>query len=155
MSQTYYLDADIIIAYFDENDKEKNTVSKKTVRKVKSTIRRNPEIEIKIPSIALAEIFSWFLKDSRLPKVSHDFLKLVSELRVDFPSPRKEHYKEAVSLLERDDYLKPHDSLIVAHALLDSSTTHLLTFDRDLITSKVIDERKNELENKFKIGPEL
>jgi len=101
MSQTYYLDADIIIAYFDEDDREKYGVARKTIGKVKSTIRRNPEIDVKIPSIALAEIFSWFLKDSRLPRVSHDFPKLMNDLRADFPSPRKEHYKEAVHSLRK------------------------------------------------------
>ena len=155
MNQTYYFDADVIISYFDEDDREKHIVSKQTIRKTKSIIRKNPEIKVKIPSIAMAEIFLWLLRNSELVRLSHDFLRLMEELKADFPSPRKEHYEEAMSLLEKDDYLKPHDSLIVAHALLDNNTTHLLTFDTDLIDNDVIEKRKIELGNKFKIGPEL
>ena len=47
MSQTYYFDADIIIAYLDEDDREKNNASKRTIRKVKNTIKRNLEIKVK------------------------------------------------------------------------------------------------------------
>jgi len=56
MNQTYYFDADVIISYFDEDDREKHIVSKQTIRKTKSIIRKNPEIKVKIPSIAMAEI---------------------------------------------------------------------------------------------------
>ena len=155
MSQTYYFDADIIIAYLDEDDREKNNASKRTIRKVKNTIKRNPEIKVKIPSIALAEISTWLMENSRLTKLSHKLLELIKELNADFPAPKKEHYVEALSLLAKDDYLKPHDSLIIAHALLDYSTSHLFTFDTDLIGNRVIESRKSELGNKFKIGPEL
>lgn len=155
MNQSYYFDANFIIAYFDKNDEEKHKVSKETIRRTKNIVRKNPEINVKIPSIAIAEVASWLLKRSILPEQSHDLARLARELEADFPSPKKEHYKEAISLLERDRYLEPHDSLIVAHALLDSNTTHLLTFDTKLIDNREIENRKIELGNRFKIGPQL
>ena len=155
MNQAYYFDADVIIAYFDEDDKEKNRVSKNTVGRAKNNVRMNPSIKVKIPSIAMAEIFLWLLEKSKLGDLSYKVLKVMTELKADFPSPKKEHYLEAVYLLEKDSYLQPHDSLIVAHALLDGTTTHLLTFDRNLTTNREITNRMIELGNRFKIGSEL
>ena len=155
MDQTYYFDADVIIAYFDEDDRGKNRVSKNTVGRAKNNVRMNPCIKVKIPSIAMAEIFLWLIEKSRLEDLPYKFLKVMTELKADFPSPNKEHYSEAIYLLKKDKYLKPHDSLIVAHTLKDSNTIHLLTFDSDLIDNDVIERRKTELRNKFKIGLEL
>lgn len=42
----------------------------------------------------------------------------ISSIVLDFPAPEKEHYKEAVRLLQEDKYLTPHDALIVARAFL-------------------------------------
>ncbi len=62
MDQTYYFDADVIIAYFDEDDREKNRVSKNTVGRAKNNVRMNPCIKVKIPSIAMDEIFLWLIE---------------------------------------------------------------------------------------------
>lgn len=153
--QSYYFDSSVIIAYFDERDKDRNEMAKKIISKVRSAVRKNPEIKVKIPSVVLAEIFMKLIEDERVRNRLDEFFALVRDLKADFPAPKIEHYEEALHLLQKDPQLEPHDSMIVAHALLDEETKYLFTFDSKLINNKVIKKRKSEKGVSFKISDEF
>lgn len=150
MNQSIYIDANILIGLF-EKDKDVNKLSNNTIRQA-ITMANNPEIKIKIPSIALAEFTLWCIRQNCLEDVAAKFYKYLFNLKADFPTPTKEHYKKAKTLMELDERYESHDSLIVSHALLDSDTTWLLTTETNLHFDPNIEKEKDELGNKFKIS---
>ena len=64
MPQSYYIDACVLISYFDEQKKDQNKIAKDTIHKIINTVERNPEISVKIPTLVLGEIYLWVLRQT-------------------------------------------------------------------------------------------
>jgi len=145
--QSYYLDASSIIAYFKEEEEIHrdflNEINRLIMRK-----KQNPQIKIKIPSIALAEILNKFLADSDLINKINELKKLFEKLEADFPSPKKDDFERVLLLMQEDEYLRneTHDALFIAQMLNDTTTKWVYTTD-NLIA-------KHASSNAIKVYPE-
>ncbi|RLI81754.1 hypothetical protein DRP07_06705 [Archaeoglobales archaeon] len=151
MPQSYYIDACVLISYFDEQKKDQNKIAKDTIHKIINTVERNPEISVKIPTLVLGEIYLWVLRHDQ-PELIFDFGRLFNQLNADFPAPTREHYALAARLLEEDEYLENHDALIVSHPILDNDTTWFFTHESKLHNNMVIEQEKDERDNRFMIS---
>lgn len=153
--QSFYLDSDIIIAYIRGKTDEVYEISKELIGRLRGF--RKHKVSIKIPSVVLSEIIHelFFEKNKRLEKevdkMMHSFLELIDDLEIEYVVPSKEHYELAKKILDKDEFIKPHDALIIAHVLLDKSSKYLFTTDGVLQDSKVIKDLQEEIGVKFKI----
>ena len=86
------------------------------------------------------------------PELIFDFGRLFNQLNADFPAPTREHYALAARLLEEDEYLENHDALIVSHPILDNDTTWFFTHESKLHNNMVIEQEKDERDNRFMIS---
>jgi hypothetical protein len=151
MSQSYYIDACVLISYFDRRKKDQSRTARETIHKIISNVDRNPEISVKIPTLVLGEVYLWILRCNQL-ELASDFARLFNQMNADFPAPAKEHYKLAAKLLEMDQYLENHDALIVSHPILDNDTTWFFTHESKLHNNMVIEQEKDERDNNFMIS---
>lgn len=141
--QSIYLDAVILIGYFERSDLGKHS------REIISQVRRmagNPEIVIKIPLIVLGEFFM------RMLDRDEDFTKVFYGFRPEFEGPSFESFKLASNLMRQDKYLKPSDALLVAQAIVDETSEWLITTDQDLINNRVILNIIRERGSRLKIS---
>ena len=155
MVQSIYIDACILIGCIEGKYRRKNDIhriSQDAIRKIESMARHNSEIKVKIPTIVLSEFMLWCIKNDEDDRVLSDLKTLVKNLKADFPSPKKEHYELAKRFIETDSRFESHDALIISHALLDPTTTWLLTTDTVLHNNKIIEKEKTERNNRFKIS---
>jgi len=152
MGQSIYIDTSILIGYFEHKKSDIRKISRDAVNRVINMEKENREIMVKIPSIVLAEFMLWCVRNNCLYEFSAGFEDLMKKLNAEFPSPNKDHYDEVSLLMKKDNFLEPHDALVITHALLDRSTTWVLTTERALHNNKVIQEEKERLNNKFKIS---
>ncbi|RLI77649.1 hypothetical protein DRP04_11100 [Archaeoglobales archaeon] len=155
MDQSIYIDANILIGYFEKKNRDIKKIAREAISKTQKMVRGNSEIIVKIPTIVLAEFMQWYIEDCSDEEVLSQFEALVEKLDADFPAPKKEHYELAIKLMNEDDRVNSHDALIVSHALLDPTTTWLLTTDTVLHNNKVIEKEKKRLENRFKISDRI
>jgi hypothetical protein len=151
MSQSYYIDACVLISYFDERKKDQNRIAKETIHKIINSVKRNPEISVKIPTLVLGEVYSWILRHNQLELI-FDFGRLFNQMNADFPAPTREHYTLAARLLRDDEYLENHDALIVSHPILDNNTTWFFTHESKLHNNMVIEQEKEVRGNRFMIS---
>ncbi len=150
--QSIYLDSSIIIGYFDEKDRDIMNLSRNVIHKAIKMSEQNPEIDIKIPSVVLGEFLLWCIRNECLDNVSSKFLEILKNLEADFPSPKKDNYTKAKSIMDVDERYESHDTLIITHALLDFDTKWFLTTEEQFFYDDYIEKEKERLGNNFKIS---
>ena len=150
-SQSIYIDADMLIFYFDRRSSDRGRTSRETFKKITDNLG-NTEIRVRIPQVVLGEILVFSCKRCKTTYSPSEMIELLKELRADYPSANHSILGYAIELMS-DQSIKPNDAVLVAHSLLDKSTQWLLTTDQTLITNLAIVRKMDELEHRFTIGP--
>jgi hypothetical protein len=155
-SQSIYIDADMLIFYFDKHsnkqgdkDDDMGRIARDTLKKVMAALH-NSEIHAKIPQVVLGELFLFFCKENQDAYDPLKFIELIKKMGNEHPCANTKTLKLCQELLN-DHSIKPNDAVLVAHALLDKSTKWLLTTDQTLITNLTIKNKMDALKNKFTI----
>ncbi len=141
--QAIYIDSCLIDACISDK-KDQKQYAKMVFRKLKKTIVTNPNISVIIEFVSVGEIVNTLIKRNWTDK-TEDIFQLLKNLRVDIRPPDKEILRLALRILKEDELIESTDAVIVAHALYDKNSTHLLTTDRVMIESLVIDSINKSL----------
>ncbi|GBE57039.1 hypothetical protein BMS3Bbin16_01254 [archaeon BMS3Bbin16] len=163
--QSVYIDTVFLIGYFEKGTMGKD--AREVFQKVRK-ISRNSDIIIKVPLIVLGEfskvnlgemsnLLKWNKHCSKCgtPMILNDLFSGHGGIEAEFPSFKKEEYKLAYDLMEKDSQLQAADVLLVACALNDKTGEWLLTTDTFLIGNKVIEDFKEELGSNLKIATRI
>jgi len=163
--QSVYIDTVFLIGFFEKGTMGKD--ARKVIQKVRK-ISRNSDIIIKVPLIVLGEfskenldqknnLKKWNKHCSKCgtPMILNDLFTGHDGIDAEFPSFKKEEYKLAHELMEKDNQLQAADALLVACALNDKTGEWLLTTDTLLIGNKVIEEFKEKRGSNLKIATRI
>ena len=117
--QNIYIDTCFFQGYLwgKEDEKENANV---ILSKIKSNVRRNPEINVKIPFIVIGEMISnlirenFELRDSDEDEIMYKFFVLLRDLKADTIPPNKCCYDMAKSLTAQDSYFAENAPLMLS-----------------------------------------
>jgi len=138
----HYLDTNYLLAYLARRYRDflKGAdfyIDEDQIRQANSVISYLNPSKIKVPVFVLAELVMQ-LKEKNV-NVGIDVLFgdfEIAMLRMeDF-----NNFIKALKMLIKDEWLEEMDSIIVAHAISSSECKSLLTFDKNLISSKTIND---------------
>lgn len=154
-----YLDSSIIIGCIDEED-EKNKVAKGILNKLKSKVKVQKGIKTVISPIVWGEVLKYILEIediNRKHNIFSNLYYLVKELNIKEVGLKEDTVNFASIILKKDKRIEPSDAIIIAHAFQDNFSTHLVTFDRKILTSKALRDIQEEIGRKkrLKITSEL
>jgi predicted nucleic acid-binding protein len=149
--QTVYIDADMFIFYFDKRN-DKGRIARETLKKVERHL--GTEIHVKVPLSVLGELLLFICKPKKSDYEPIKMIELLMKYGNDHPVATLDILNLARELMT-DHTIKPTDALLVAHALLDTTTEWLLTTDTRLITNLTIKSKMDEMENSFAISSEF
>lgn len=145
VKQCVYIDTFFIQAFlWGKNDQKQHAT--RVIKKIKSTISKNPMVCLKIPMVVIGELINNLNKNFGIKEifqndVPRELCKLLDNLKADLVPPRKETFYIAYRLLnDIDDRLKPTDALILSQAICDPDSIYLLTTDQTMLVSKTIEE---------------
>ncbi|MEA2053172.1 MAG: hypothetical protein U9O90_10235 [Euryarchaeota archaeon] len=107
----------------------KKRMQKLFLSKIEATVRRNPEIKVKIPFIVVGELINNIIRENVGQKdrdeITHKFFELREARNADIIPPNKCYYNKAKLLIDRDRYLVEHAptaTFIVSCALYDQDS---------------------------------
>ncbi len=161
--QNIYIDTCFFQGYLwgKEDEKENANV---ILSKIKSNVRRNPEINVKIPFIVVGELINnlirenFELRDSDEDEIMYKFFVLRRNLEADIIPPNKCCYGIAKSLTVQDSYFAenaPTDAFMASCALCDPDSSHLLTVDSRLLESELLKSIEKEMRTANKRNRQL
>jgi len=161
--QNIYIDTCFFQGYLwgKEDEKENANV---ILSKIKSNVRRNPEINVRIPFIVIGEMISnlirenFELRDSDEDEIMYKFFVLRRNLEADIIPPNKCCYGIAKSLTAQDSYFAenaPTDAFMASCALCDPDSSHLLTVDSRLLESELLKSIEKEMRTANKRNRQL
>lgn len=141
-----YIDTQYLHAYLFPTKSNKRSdveyIAKTQVTEV--LYNNNSLLFLKIPFIVVGEfinnIHKRSLSENDKADITRQFLNLMGEPKVDFVPPTMECFQLSKDLNDGDRNLQGTDTLIVAHALCDPLSSHLLTKDGPIITSTLIQD---------------
>lgn len=142
--QHIYIDTFYLQSFLNgNNDLERH--AKKEFRKAKQLTEKSGEIFLKIPFIAVAEMINNLnikVNEKRQKEriVSNLIDLLDQNEKIDLVPAKCESFKKAVEIKNQDNRLDDTDILIIAQALCDPYSSHLLINDSNILESRVIDE---------------
>jgi predicted nucleic acid-binding protein len=146
-SQSVYVDTDMLIYYFDKRS-DKGRMARDTIKKVLDHLD-NPEIHVRIPQVVLGELLIHFCTRRKAICEPAQMIELLRKLEADYPTSNPTLIRHAQELMRQ--HIKPNDSMLVAHALLDRTTQWLLTTDQLLTTNLDIKKKMDILGHSFTI----
>ena len=144
--QNIYIDTCFFQGYLWGKEDEKEN-AKDILSKIKSNVRNNPEINVKIPFIVVGELINnlirenFELRDSDEDEIMYKFFVLLRDLKADTIPPNKCCYDIAKSLTAQDSYFAenaPTDAFMASCVLCDPDSSHLLTVDSRLLESELL-----------------
>jgi hypothetical protein len=151
-TQNIYIDTYFVQGYlWGKRDEEENI--KPIFSKIKSSIK-NPNINVKIPSIVVGELINnlrGISDHGEREDIMYNFFKLLNELEADIIAPNKCSFDIAKSLIE-DDYLakQPSDVLIASCALCDPDSSHMLFHDGLFLESRTLEKMEKDMRDEGK-----
>ncbi|NQE53081.1 hypothetical protein C5S29_05770 [ANME-1 cluster archaeon GoMg3.2] len=142
--QNIYIDTCFFQGYlWGKKDEEENASD--MFSKIETSVRQNPNINIKIPFIVVGELINNLIRENveqgNREEIMYKFFELQKNLKADTIPPNKCCYAKAKSLIVQDDYFAEHaltDTFIVSCALCDPDSSHLLTTDSRLLESVLL-----------------
>ena len=152
-TQNVYIDTYFVQGYlWGKRDEEENI--KPIFSKIKSSIK-NPDINVKIPSIVVGELINNLRKISdhvERENIMYDFFDLLNGLEAEIIAPNKCSFGIAKSLIKQDDYLENHpsDVLIASCALCDPDSSHLLFHDSLFLESMTLKKIEKDMQDEGK-----
>jgi len=146
--QNIYIDTHFFQGYLwgreDEKEKARGIFSK-----IESVVRRNPNINVKIPFIVVGELINNLIRENfeqrDRDENMYKFFELLKDLKADIIPPNKCCYVKAKLLIDRDNYFAeraPTDTFIASCALCDPNSLRLLTVDTLVLESDKLKEEK-------------
>ena len=161
--QNIYIDTCFFQGYLwgKEDEKENANV---ILSKIKSNVRRNPEINVKIPFIVVGELINnlirenFELRDRDEDEIMYKFFVLLKDLKADIIPPNKCCYDIAKSLTAQDFYFAenaPTDAFMASCVLCDPDSSHLLTVDSRLLESELLKSIEKEMRTANKRNRQL
>ena len=161
--QSFFLDSFYVISYIYPQNSLERLAQTSVVNALKPT-SINPDIMVKIPFVAIAEVIKKVyglkprskkkvLKKGRVKKrrgfdKTKALQNLESLLKIESVDIIPAGYcclSVAKELLEKDNYLDATDSLIIAQALCDPDSVYLLMRETTIIESRVIRDMNQEM----------
>ena len=152
-TQNIYIDTYFVQGYlWGKRDEEE--IIKPIFSKIKKSIK-NPDINVKIPSIVVGELINNLRKNSdhvERGKIMYNFFDLLNNLEAEIIAPNKCSFGIAKSLIKQDDYLENHpsDVLIASCALCDPDSSHLLFHDSLFLESMTLEKTEKDMQNEGK-----
>jgi hypothetical protein len=142
--QNIYIDTCFFQGYLWGNKDEEENASD-MFSKIGTSIRQNPNINVKIPFIVVGELINNLIRENfeqgREQEIMYKFFELRKGLKADTIPPNKCCYAKAKLVTDEDDYFAeyaPTDAFIVSCALCDQDSSHLLTTDSRLLESALL-----------------
>jgi hypothetical protein len=159
--QDIYVDTCYFEGYlWGRKDEREN--AKSLFAKLASTVRRHPEIKIKVPFIVVGELINNLVRDGfdalRREDISHNFFEKVFELDADIIPPPSDCYYRAKYFIKHDPRLiknSPTDCFIALCALCDPDSAHLLTDDKSMLESSSLKKIEKEMRENGERNREL
>ena len=158
--QNIYIDTCLFQGYlWGKEDEKKN--AKDILSKIKSNVKRNPDINVKIPFIVIGEMINNLIRGSfelnNRAEIMYKFFDLLNDLRADIIPPNKCCYAKAKLLIDQDCYLAENatDILIVSCALCDKDSAFLLTDDSLLLESDSLKKIERDMREEGKRSRQL
>ena len=152
-TQNIYIDTYFVQGYlWGKRDEEENI--KPIFSKIKSSVK-NPDINVKIPSIVVGEMINNLRNISDQDErgnIMYNFLNLLNDLEAEIIAPNKCSFGIAKSLIKQDDYLENHpsDVLIASCALCDRDSSHLLFRDSLFLESMTLEKIERDMRDEGK-----
>ena len=152
-TQNVYIDTYFVQGYlWGKRDEEE--IIKPIFSKIKKSIK-NPDINVKIPSIVVGELINNLRKNSdhvKRGKIMYNFFDLLNNLEAEIIAPNKCSFGIAKSLIKQDDYLENHpsDVLIASCALCDPDSSHLLFRDSLFLESRILEGMEKDMRGERK-----
>ena len=161
--QNIYIDTCFFQGYlWGKKDEEENASD--MFSKIETSVRQNPNINVKIPFIVVGELINNLIRENfeqrQEQEIMYKFFRLLTDLNADRFPPNKCCYAKAKLLFSKDMYLierAPTDTFIALCALCDPNSAFLLTDDDLLLKSYSLKEIEknmrtdNERNRKLKI----
>ena len=166
-TQNIYIDTCFFQGYLWGKPDEKEN-AKDIFYRIKSSVRRNRDFNVKIPFIVIGELINNLNRENYGQRnrdgIMYTFFELREDLKADTIPPNKCCYDKAKLLTDQDSYFAEHaptDAFIVSCALCDPDSSRLLTTDSRLLESELLkkiekDMRTNKERNRqLKMTEEL
>ncbi|GEM_PF-2034317 len=152
--QHIYIDTCYFHAYLWGKHEEK-TFSKKIMKKIENSIKKNSNIKVIIPFTIVGELLNNMYQDSfdtkKIEDYFYKFLNLIEKLRADLrPSKSNEFFNIATKIREKDNRIGNTDILILSHALCDPNSKYALFIDQDVLHSTVIRDMEEKMRQEGK-----
>lgn len=158
---TQYIHAFIFYKCLDRPNEEERFAKEQ----FNSLLYNRDSFFLKIPMIAMGETINNInrreLTDTNKDDIIRELLRIMSIPKVDILPAKSDCFELTIKLLSEDSHLDNTDTLIVAQALCDPLSTHLLMKDEKVITSPAIEKVNKELfedgirPRKLTITPEM
>lgn len=149
--QDIYVDTCYFEGYLWGQDDERENASS-LFGKLASTVKKHPNIKIKIPFIVVGELINNLVRDgfntSQRGDILHNFFEKVFDLQADIIPPPSDCYHHAKYFIKYDSRLienSPTDCFIALCALCDPDSAHLLTNDRGVLESSSLRKIETEM----------
>ena len=159
--QNIYIDTYYFQGYlWGKKDEKESTTD--IFSEIESNVRKNPEINVKIPFIVIGELINNLVlrenfEQRERNEIMYNFFELRKDLDADFIPPNKCSFDKAKLLIDQDDYLEKHSSdvLIASCALCDSDSSHLLIHDKLLLHSLELKKIEKDMRGEGKRNRQL
>lgn len=161
--QYVFLDTSVLEPYFFSNEykggKDQKSSSHKIIEKISNSIKKNPGISVKIPQVVIGELITNYIMDDEKEKFPKNddgraLQKLKELLRQKLKADPVRNSFDSIQIAQ--DLLKGeknwntshmgNDALIAGAALSDKSSSHLITWDEDILRSNVIKQTDKKLQ---------
>jgi len=159
--QNIYIDTCFFQGYLWGKEDEKEN-AKDILSKIKSNVKRNPDINVKIPFIVIGEMINNLIREnfelSNRAEIMYKFFVLLRDLKADIIPPNKCCYDIAKSLTAQDSYFAenaPTDAFMASCALCDPDSSHLLTADSRLLESELLKSIERDMRTANKRNRQL
>ena len=159
--QNIYIDTYYFQGYlWGKKDEKENTTA--IFSEIESNVRKNPEINVKIPFIVIGELINNLVlrenfEQRERNEIMYNFFELRKDLDADIIPPNKYSFDKAKLLIDQDNYLEKHpsDVLIASCALCDSDSSHLLIHDKLLLQSLELKKIEKDMRGEGKRNRQL
>ena len=148
--QSIHIDSSILIGAIDRRNTDVYKECKKTLERILRTKKMNPKVIVRISSIAFGEVLKFILERDikERERLLTSFYEDIEKLEAEYVETNPRVWEIALEIYKRDDRIEPADALIVAQALSDECSAHLITRDSIVISSKKIKEIDEEMRSR-------
>jgi len=152
--QCVFLDTSVLEPYFFSNEYKKGEDerkrSRKIVEKISNSIEKNPGIGVKIPQVVIGELITNCMMDDekeKFPKSDdgktlQKLKELCQKLKADLVRNSFDSIQIAQDILKGEKNwgtsCMGNDALIVGAALSNENSSHLITWDKEILQSTLI-----------------